>query len=92
MTMLAIAGLRSGYGKIEVLHGVDLTVARGQIVALIGANGAGKTTLLKTISGLIRPAAGTIAFAGEDIAGGRLTASSASGSATYPKGVPCSNA
>jgi branched-chain amino acid transport system ATP-binding protein len=69
MTMLAIAGLRSGYGKIEVLHGVDLTVARGQIVALIGANGAGKTTLLKTISGLIRPAAGTIAFAGEDIAG-----------------------
>ncbi|HEV3184541.1 MAG TPA: ABC transporter ATP-binding protein [Xanthobacteraceae bacterium] len=67
--MLAIAGLRSGYGKIEVLHGVDLTVARGQIVALIGANGAGKTTLLKTISGLIRPAAGTIAFAGEDIAG-----------------------
>jgi branched-chain amino acid transport system ATP-binding protein len=69
MTMLAIAGLRSGYGKIEVLHGVDLTVAPGQIVALIGANGAGKTTLLKTISGLIRPAAGTIAFAGEDIAG-----------------------
>jgi branched-chain amino acid transport system ATP-binding protein len=69
MTMLAIAGLRSGYGKIEVLHGVDLTVAPGQIVALIGANGAGKTTLLKTISGLIRPASGTIAFAGEDIAG-----------------------
>jgi branched-chain amino acid transport system ATP-binding protein len=69
MTMLAIAGLRSGYGKIEVLHGVDLTVAPGQIVALIGANGAGKTTLLKTISGLIRPTAGTIAFAGEDIAG-----------------------
>jgi branched-chain amino acid transport system ATP-binding protein len=69
MTMLAIAGLRSGYGKIEVLHGVDLAVAPGQIVALIGANGAGKTTLLKTISGLIRPAAGTIAFADEDIAG-----------------------
>jgi branched-chain amino acid transport system ATP-binding protein len=69
MTMLAIAGLRSGYGKIEVLHGVDLAVAPGQIVALIGANGAGKTTLLKTISGLIRPTAGTIAFAGEDIAG-----------------------
>jgi branched-chain amino acid transport system ATP-binding protein len=69
MTMLAIAGLCSGYGKIEVLHGVDLAVAPGQIVALIGANGAGKTTLLKTISGLIRPAAGTIAFAGEDIAG-----------------------
>ena len=68
MTMLAIAGLRSGYGKIEVLHDVDIAIAQGQIVALIGANGAGKTTLLKTISGLIRPAAGTIAFEGKDIA------------------------
>jgi len=68
MTMLTIERLRAGYGKIEVLHGVDLTIAQGQIVALIGANGAGKTTLLKTISGLIRPTAGTIAFAGEDIA------------------------
>jgi branched-chain amino acid transport system ATP-binding protein len=68
MTMLAVAGLRCGYGKVEVLHGVGLTVAQGQIVALIGANGAGKTTLLKTISGLIRPAAGTIAFEGRDIA------------------------
>jgi branched-chain amino acid transport system ATP-binding protein len=68
MTMLAIAGLRSGYGKIEVLHDVALTIAQGQIVALIGANGAGKTTLLKTISGVIRPTAGTVAFEGEDIA------------------------
>jgi branched-chain amino acid transport system ATP-binding protein len=68
MTMLAVAGLRCGYGKIEVLHGVDLTIAQGQIVALIGANGAGKTTLLKTISGLVRPTGGTIAFAGKDIA------------------------
>ena len=57
MTVLAIRGLRSGYGKIEVLHDVDLTIERGQIVTLIGANGAGKTTLLKTISGLIRPTA-----------------------------------
>jgi branched-chain amino acid transport system ATP-binding protein len=69
MTMLAVAGLRSGYGKIDVLHGVGLTVGQGQIVALIGANGAGKTTLLKTVSGLIRPAAGTIVFAGREIAG-----------------------
>jgi branched-chain amino acid transport system ATP-binding protein len=67
MTMLTVDGLRAGYGKVEVLHDVRLEVARGQIVALIGANGAGKTTLLKTISGLIRPAAGTIAFEGEDI-------------------------
>jgi branched-chain amino acid transport system ATP-binding protein len=68
MTMLAISGLRSGYGKFEVLHDVSLTIDPGQIVALIGANGAGKTTLLKTISGLIRPTAGTIEFDGQNIA------------------------
>jgi branched-chain amino acid transport system ATP-binding protein len=68
MTMLTVGGLRAGYGKVEVLHDVGLAVAPGRIVALIGANGAGKTTLLKTISGLIRPAAGTIAFEGRDIA------------------------
>ena len=68
MSMLSIAGLRAGYGRIEVLHDVALTVARGQIVTLIGANGAGKTTLLKTISGLIRPNAGSIDFENESIA------------------------
>ena len=68
MTILSINKLRSGYGKIEVLHDVDVTIERGQIVILIGANGAGKTTLLKTISGLIRPTAGTIEFDGRSIA------------------------
>jgi len=67
MTMLAIHGLRSGYGKIEVLHDVAVSIERGQIVTLIGANGAGKTTLLKTISGLIRATAGTIEFEGRSI-------------------------
>ena len=67
MSTLSIAGLRAGYGKIEVLHEVALTIEQGQIVTLIGANGAGKTTLLKTISGLIRPAAGSIDFEGESI-------------------------
>jgi branched-chain amino acid transport system ATP-binding protein len=67
MSMLSIAGLRAGYGKIEVLHEVALSIEQGQIVTLIGANGAGKTTLLKTISGLIRPAAGSIDFEGESI-------------------------
>ena len=66
--MLAIKDLRAGYGKIAVLQGVDLTVERGQIVTLIGANGAGKTTLLKTISGLVRPTAGTIEIEGANIA------------------------
>jgi branched-chain amino acid transport system ATP-binding protein len=68
VTMLAIQGLRSGYGKVEVLHDVALSIERGQIVTLIGANGAGKTTLLKTISGLIRPTAGSIEFEGRNIA------------------------
>jgi len=68
MTMLAIRNLRSGYGKIEVLHDVSVAIDRGQIVTLIGANGAGKTTLLKTISGLIRPTAGAIELEGRSIA------------------------
>ena len=68
MTMLSVHGLRSGYGKIEVLHDVDIAIEQGQIVTLIGANGAGKTTLLKTISGLIRSTAGAIEFEGESIA------------------------
>jgi len=67
MTMLGVKGLRAGYGKIEVLHDVSIDVAQGQIVTLIGANGAGKTTLLKTVSGLIRPTAGTITFEGESL-------------------------
>jgi branched-chain amino acid transport system ATP-binding protein len=68
VSLLSIKGLRSGYGKIEVLHGIDLDIVQGQIVTLIGANGAGKTTLLKTISGLLRPSAGTIEFESANIA------------------------
>ena len=69
MTILAITGLTAGYGKIEVLHGIDLAIARGEIVTLIGANGAGKTTLLKTISGLVRATAGAIEFEGQGLLG-----------------------
>ena len=68
MTMLSVHDLHSGYGKIEVLHGIAITIEQGQIATLIGANGAGKTTLLKTISGLIRPTAGEIKFERENIA------------------------
>ena len=69
MSLLAIHGLHSGYGRIEVLRGIDLAVKQGQIVTLLGANGAGKTTLLKTISGLVRPSAGEIELEGVSIAG-----------------------
>ncbi|MCC7283717.1 MAG: ABC transporter ATP-binding protein [Acetobacteraceae bacterium] len=67
--MLEVADLRAGYGAIEVLHGVSLSVAAGEIVAVLGANGVGKTTLNNAISGLIRPRAGRITFDGADITG-----------------------
>jgi branched-chain amino acid transport system ATP-binding protein len=67
--LLALRGLAAGYGKIGVLHGVDLTVGAGEIVALLGPNGAGKTTLLRAVSGLLSGMTGTVIFAGKDLAG-----------------------
>jgi branched-chain amino acid transport system ATP-binding protein len=67
--LLSVRGLTAGYDGAAVLHEVDLTVPRGTIVAVLGANGAGKTTLLRTLSGLIRPAAGRIVFDGRDVVG-----------------------
>jgi branched-chain amino acid transport system ATP-binding protein len=67
--MLAVRGLTAGYGDVQVLRAVDLDVAPGEIVALVGANGAGKSTLLKCISGLLAPASGTIQVRGRSIAG-----------------------
>ena len=65
--VLDIKGLTSHYGRIQALHGIDLQVRQGQLVALVGANGAGKTTLLRAISGVQPISAGTIQFAGQDI-------------------------
>lgn len=65
--VLDIAGLTSHYGRIQALHGIDLQVRQGQLVALVGANGAGKTTLLRAISGVQPVSAGSIAFAGQDV-------------------------
>ncbi|GHD59945.1 ABC transporter ATP-binding protein [Thalassobaculum fulvum] len=65
--MLSVEGLRSRYGRIEVLHGVDLEVKAGEIVTVIGANGAGKTTLLRCLSGVQPVAAGRIVFRGDDV-------------------------
>jgi branched-chain amino acid transport system ATP-binding protein len=65
--LIEIEGLRAGYGGTTVLQGVDIVVGDGEIVAVLGANGAGKTTLNYALSGLIRPTAGTIRFAGERI-------------------------
>jgi branched-chain amino acid transport system ATP-binding protein len=65
--MLAVRGLRAGYGPVEVLRGLDLDVGAGEIVAVLGANGVGKTTLNHTVSGLIRARAGEIRFDGARI-------------------------
>lgn len=65
--ILEVRGLVAGYGRVEVLHGVDLTLGPGELVALVGANGAGKTTLLRAISGLMPIQAGSVSFAGTEI-------------------------
>ena len=67
--MLEVSALRAGYGAIEVLRGIDLTVGAGEIVALLGSNGAGKSTLNNNVSGLYRPFGGSIRFEGEEITG-----------------------
>jgi branched-chain amino acid transport system ATP-binding protein len=67
--MLQVTGLQVAYGAIRALEDVSLEIAQGEIVTLIGGNGAGKTTTLRAISGLLRPRAGTVRFAGEDITG-----------------------
>ena len=66
--LLRVAGLSTGYGKIGVLHGIDLTMGPSEVVALLGPNGAGKTTLLRAVSGLL-PWSGSVHFAGRDLAG-----------------------
>ncbi|SDJ19143.1 ABC transporter ATP-binding protein [Salipiger marinus] len=66
--MLTVEGLRSRYGRIEVLHGLDLEVRSGEIVTVVGANGAGKTTLLRCLSGTQPASEGSIVFRGENLA------------------------
>jgi ABC-type branched-subunit amino acid transport system ATPase component len=66
-SVLEVRGLDVWYGHVQVLFGLDLDVAPGEVVAVLGTNGAGKTTLLRAISGLIAPAAGSIRLAGDDL-------------------------
>ncbi len=65
---LEVSRLSAGYGRVPVLHDIDLSLEPATITAVLGANGAGKTTLLRTLSGLLRPSAGTIRLHGADIA------------------------
>lgn len=66
--LLEVRGLCAGYGHVRVLHEIDLAIEPGSITAVLGANGAGKTTLLRSLSGLLRPSAGSISFQGSDLA------------------------
>jgi branched-chain amino acid transport system ATP-binding protein len=84
--MLTLAGVRTSYGAIEALRGVDIDVRQGEIVTLIGANGAGKSTLLMTVCGNPPPRAGRIRFEGADIGGLSPHAIARLGIAQVPEG------
>jgi branched-chain amino acid transport system ATP-binding protein len=84
--VLEVKALRAGYGAIEILRGVDLTVGAGEIVALLGGNGAGKSTLNNNLSGLYRPFGGRVRFDGNDITGARSTRIVEAGLVQVPEG------
>ena len=65
--LLTVRGLQAWYGESHVLHGVDLSVAEGEMICILGRNGMGKTTTLRTIMGILRKRAGQISFAGRDL-------------------------
>jgi branched-chain amino acid transport system ATP-binding protein len=84
--MLQVDGIDVFYGDVQVLKGVTLDVAQGELVAVIGSNGAGKTTLIKTISGLLKPRHGSISFDGKRISGMDANRVVAQGVAQVPEG------
>jgi branched-chain amino acid transport system ATP-binding protein len=83
---LTIEDLHAGYGQAEVLEGIDIEVASGEIVAVVGANGAGKTTLLNTIAGVVASTSGRIVFDGHDITRARAHELPAKGLVLVPEG------
>jgi ABC-type branched-subunit amino acid transport system ATPase component len=84
--MLEVRGLTAGFGAGPVLFGVDLDVAAGELVALVGANGAGKSTLLGVLSGLVPPTSGTVRLTGRNLAGARPEAIVKAGVVHVPQG------
>jgi len=84
--ILAVRGLHAGYGAIEILRGIDLTVGPGEIVAVLGANGAGKSTLNRVMSGVVPAWSGSIRFADAAIERARPAAIVAQGLIQVPEG------
>lgn len=84
--MLKLEGLTSHYGRIQALKGVDLEIAEGELVALVGGNGAGKTTLLRTLSGVQPASGGRVTFKGSDITRASATARVGLGICQVPEG------
>ena len=84
--LLAAAGIAAGYGKKEIVRGIDLAVADREVLLVLGHNGAGKTTLMRALFGLIAPSAGRVTFAARDITGRRPAENVAEGLAFIPQG------
>lgn len=84
--MLTIKDLDAYYGDIQILKGINMEVADGELVAVIGANGAGKSTLLKSISGILKPRRGSIVFNGKELSGARSRDIVQSGIVQVPEG------
>jgi branched-chain amino acid transport system ATP-binding protein len=84
--LLELRGVRAAYGSIEVLHGVDLSVPPGTVVALLGPNGAGKSTTLQVACGLLRPTSGSVLLAGRDVTGVKPEDLARAGVTTIPEG------
>jgi branched-chain amino acid transport system ATP-binding protein len=84
--VLELRGVRAAYGNIEVLHGIDLVVRGGSVLAVLGPNGAGKTTTLKVVSGVMTPTSGTVRMEGLDVTGASAEQLSRAGVCLIPEG------
>ena len=86
MALLEVDDLVGGYGSLEVLHGISLNVAEGEIVSVLGANGAGKTTFLRAVSGVLDTWSGSVRLGGDDLAGMSVERRAGAGLGHLPEG------
>ncbi len=86
MHLLEVTGLSSGYGEVQILWGVNLSLAQGKLTTLVGSNGVGKTTLLATVMGLLKPWEGVVTFQGRDVTSSSPHARAQAGMILVPEG------